>query len=158
MLVPHTGVKIENGTIARLQFHFWFNNDRSDGQVELSYEDLKVVKLKDDNRNGKDDLVTLLLNVLIRKNKGKWVTGKNNIGLVQYGRDQQKGVFNFWWKSLFSGVKSSFLDDRKVLAAQLKKREDVKETRVDIFLHLTTQQNFARARTESYLQKLFQLR
>lgn len=124
MLVPHTGVKIEKGTIARLQFHFWFNNDRSDGQVELSYEDLRVVKLKDDNRNGKNDLVTLLLNFLIRKNKGKWVTGKNNIGMVQYERDKQKGVFNFWWKSLFSGVKSSFLDDKSVLAARLKKRQE----------------------------------
>lgn len=124
MLAPPTGIRIEAGSIDQLRFNFWYNNDRSDGQVELSYKDLKIAVLKErNNALVKNEVVTFLLNMFIQKDDGRLVTGENNPGIVLYRREKTKGIFDFWWKSVLSGIKSSFLDDRKLLSKQVEEYE-----------------------------------
>ncbi|MBT1712292.1 DUF748 domain-containing protein [Fulvivirgaceae bacterium PWU5] len=121
VLQPQAGIKIESGVMSRLAFQFRFNDIRSDGSVDLSYHDLKVAGLRktkkkdrrkdrDKDKDGtlKNEFLSFALNTFIQDDAGKLFTGEKKTGTVLFYRDRKKAIFNFWWKSLFSGIKSSF--------------------------------------------------
>src|SRR5690606_4578410 len=73
MLIPTTQIKVESGDLKELRFAFSYNSVRSDGELELTYENLKLISFKDDSKtNGepeKDNLKTFIMNTFIfRKN------------------------------------------------------------------------------------------
>lgn len=121
ILQPQAKIKIESGVMTRLAFQFRFNDIRSDGSVDLSYHDLKVAGLRkpkkkdrkkdrDKDKDGtlKNEFLSFALNTFIQDDAGKLFTGEKKTGTVLFYRDRKKAIFNFWWKSLFSGIKSSF--------------------------------------------------
>ena len=140
MLTPSTNIKVETGNMNRLSFNFSFNNVRSDGSIELNYNDLKLVSFKDEQKDGKanksdgndlqkDNLKTFIMNTFIfRKNMDEKVPEEKRTGTVMFVRDNSRSVFNFWVKSLLSGLKSAYNLDKP--AAQKKKREEKKEERL----------------------------
>lgn len=118
MLTPSTQVKVESGNMKEMTFDFTFNAIRSEGEIELNYEDLKVVSFKDEAKQKgeepqKDNLKTFIMNTFIfRKNMDEDVPEDKRTGAVQYVRDDARSIFNFWVKSLISGLKSAYNLDK----------------------------------------------
>ena len=134
ILQPQAGIKIESGVMNRLAFQFRFNDIRSDGSVDVSYHDLKVAGLrktnkkdrkKDHDKDGtvKNELLSFALNAFIQDDAGKLFTGEKKTGTVLFYRDRKKAIFNFWWKSLFSGIKSSFNIENDKARGKKRKKE-----------------------------------
>ncbi len=110
ILRPQAKVEVESGTMMKLNFSFGFGEYRSDGAVDLSYKDLKITSLrkdKDKDKAVRNNLLTLAINTFIKDDAGQFVTGEKQTGIILFYRDRKKAIFNYWWKSLFSGIKSS---------------------------------------------------
>jgi hypothetical protein len=136
MVEPAANIRFESGTLNRLDFSFRYNDDVSDGEVSLNYQDLKLVSFRTDEqiekvgkkrRNRKktseelkrDNLKTFIINsFLVKKNMDENVPEEKRTGTVHFERDKVRSVFNFWWKSLFTGLKSAFNLDRAQAAAE----------------------------------------
>ena len=134
MLVPSTRIKIESGNMERLSFKFTYNEVRSNGEVELNYKDLKLTTFKDEEKTKgggleKDNLKSFIMNTfIIRKNMDEDVPEDKRTGAIAYVRDDSKSVFNFWVKSLLSGIKSAYNLDK--VEAKKSDREVKKEERL----------------------------
>jgi hypothetical protein len=103
-------VRIESGTLEGLTFNFNYNDKESSGKVTINYKDLKIDGLKKEKSTIINDLKTLLINTIIKNDKDKEVPLEKRTGTVDFERDRKRQIFNFWWKSLFSGIKSSVMD------------------------------------------------
>jgi hypothetical protein len=109
MLMPATGLSIESGKLDLMKFAFWYNDHHSDGELLLNYRDLKFQSL----RENKDDetvpnfVKTLLINAFIENDLDKNDPRPKHEGDIHFVRDQNKFIFNFWWKSLLSGLKAA---------------------------------------------------
>ena len=106
-LVPMAFVRIDEGEIMDMDFEINLNKKQSKGTVMLRYRDLKVSLLDKETseENFGDKLKSLLANTFAVKSSN---TGDDpRTGTINFERDPQKSVFNYWWKSLLSGLKSS---------------------------------------------------
>jgi hypothetical protein len=115
MLGPAAKARIESGIMTNLEFHFRYNSTRSDGTLELNYKDLKMSSLRKDKKERvRVSLVkTLLLNLfIIKKDMDEDVKDDKKTGTIQFYRNTKRSIFNYWWKSVFSGIKSAYNLDR----------------------------------------------
>jgi hypothetical protein len=133
MLVPATNIKVESGKMKELSFNFTFNAVRSDGELELNYENLKLITFKDSPDKGdaleKDNLKSFIMNTFIfRKNMDEDVPEEKRTGAVAYVRDDSRSVFNFWVKSVVSGIKSAYNLDKT--EAKMTGKKEKKEERL----------------------------
>lgn len=108
---PLAQVKFESGKLNSLDFQFEANNSNSNGFCEFRYENLKVItfntkKIKRPRFLSK--LENILVNTLIVR-KSNPLRGDFKEGKIQFTRDKKKSFLNFWWKSTFSGMKSTML-------------------------------------------------
>ncbi len=132
MLTPVTNIRIESGTMDKLSFDFSYNARRSNGEIELNYTDLKLVTFKEEEKSDghgmeKDNLKTFMMNTFVfRKNMDEKVPEEKRTGTVKYIRDDSRSIFNFWVKSVVSGIKSAYNLDKaeaKKTKKGLKKEE-----------------------------------
>lgn len=110
-------VRIESGQMHALEFDFNYNMNKSDGKVVLHYEDLKISSLRENNDNEQavSFFKTFLLNTfLIKKEMTKDMDKDKRTGTISFDRDQHRSLFNYWWKSVLSGVISAFNLDKLV--------------------------------------------
>jgi hypothetical protein len=149
MIEPLVKIRAESGHLNKLSFSFTYDNDLSQGELELNYIDLhlvtfrqeeKIEKIKerksrkkkkgkhddDEDRIMKDPLKTFVLNVIVRKNMDGDTPEEKKIGEISFERNKRRSVFNFWAKSMFSGIKSAYNID-KFEDSRLKKLLDKKE-------------------------------
>jgi hypothetical protein len=130
-------VKVETGVMRSLKFDFSYSDIESQGKVDLVYEDLKILTLKNkDDEQAVSHLKSLLLNtILIKKDVLGNISSDQRDGEIHFVRDQKRSVFNYWWKSIFSGVKSAFYIDKIITDgnAKKKKKGKVKEVLSRIF-------------------------
>lgn len=150
VLEPIANMQVESGILEDLSFQFNYDLDNSKGEVELNYHDLKLVSFKDDEklkkaeeRNKrrknsrdpedlrKDNLKTFIINAfIIRKNMDKNVPEDKRTGTVSFNRNPARSVFNYWWKSLFSGIKSAYnLDKFQPKDPKSNERKEEKKSR-----------------------------
>jgi len=106
-LVPMAFVRTDHGNILGMDFTMELNQEQSSGSVKLRYENLKVSLLK--KKSKKQDfgkkMVSFLANAIKIKSKN---TGEDlRMGTVKFERVERKSTFNYWWKSLLSGLKPS---------------------------------------------------
>jgi hypothetical protein len=115
MLGAAAKVKIERGTMTDLKFDFSYTLTKSTGKVELNYEDLKILSLREnkEQKQAISMIKTLLLNAfIIRKDMNEDVERDKRTGTIEFYRDQKRSIFNYWWKSVFSGIKSAYRIDK----------------------------------------------
>jgi len=125
MLGAAAKVKIKSGTMHELKFDFRYNPYRSDGEVELNYADLKIISLRENKKHEQATsfIKTLLLNTfIIKKKMDEDLPDDKKTGTVLFYRDTKRSIFNYWWKSLLSGIKSAY-DIDKLEAVAKKKAE-----------------------------------
>jgi hypothetical protein len=139
MVEPAANMEFESGVLNRIDFAFRYNDDASNGEVSLNYQDLKIVSYRTDEqidkvekkkRNRKkteeelrkDNLKTFIINAfVVRKNLDENVPEEKRTGEIGFERDKTRSVFNYWWKSLFTGIKSAFnLDKAQATVEKLK--------------------------------------
>ena len=111
MLVPAAKAKIEAGRMKSLNFEFTYNARNSKGTVELNYEDLRIQMLRSNGKNEEkvSKIKTLLLNTfVIKKNMDEDIGRDERTGVIDFQRDPRRSVFNYWWKSLLSGLKDAY--------------------------------------------------
>lgn len=126
MLGPAAKVRVESGTMTNFKFNFQYTPLHSDGTVELNYEDLKISSLRKNNKNEQavSLIKTLLLNTLIiKKDMDEDMTDDEKTGTVSFYRDRKKSIFNYWTKSLLSGIKSAYKLDKLQNALQGDKKK-----------------------------------
>ncbi|MGQ8338029.1 hypothetical protein ACUNWD_15870 [Sunxiuqinia sp. A32] len=101
-------ITIRSGQLNRFEFDFHANNTHSNGKLKFAYDDLKVniLSIKDgDTKESK--FASFLANSLMIKSKNP----RSKILLpdqIYYERDEKRSILNYWWKSVFSGVKNTF--------------------------------------------------
>jgi hypothetical protein len=103
-------LEIESGDIQKSTFSFTHDRLESRGQLYLNYKDLKIRLLEDEQKDFfhkiENRIMSRIVNsfVIISDNPKH---GKMRMGKIEYVRDPKKSIYNFWWKSMLSGVKSS---------------------------------------------------
>ena len=105
MAISAASAKIESGRTKTVAFNFYYNNDRADGDLIFEYENLKIVLLN--NNNSEKDIASFFANAVAIKKNNLQSTQSFNKGTVSFERDKKKSIFNYWWKSLQSGIKDS---------------------------------------------------
>jgi hypothetical protein len=144
ILEPVAQIRVESGYLHSLDFQFAYNDKHAQGEIALNYNDLKLTTFKEVNSKKndkeseaddeepemkKDGLKSFILNAfIIRKNMDEKVPEEKRTGIISFNRDPRKSVFNYWWKSVFSGVKSAYhidkLEERKAKKMLRKKNKD----------------------------------
>lgn len=106
-LEPLAFIRVDDGTIEGLEFKMTLTPQKATGDLSFRYEDLKISLLdKESNKEtfGKK-VISLLANTLKVKEDN---TGEDfETAEIEFERDKTKSVFNYWWKALLSGLKSS---------------------------------------------------
>jgi hypothetical protein len=120
MLGPAAKVRIESGVMTNLKFNFAYTMKRSDGLVEINYKNLKVSSLREkDDKAAISVVKTLVLNTfIIKKNMDENVDANDKTGTILFYRDTKRSIFNYWWKSVFSGIKSAYNIDKLPVASK----------------------------------------
>ena len=108
-------IRINRGTLKKLYFSVWADENKAEGEMRIFYKHLKISMLKRGSTSGKRRVVSFLANTIIHKNNPR--EGKPlRIGRIYFERETKKSFFNYLWKSLLSGIKSSIgLKKRKAV-------------------------------------------
>lgn len=109
MLIPAAFTQIESGWLQNLDFEFTYGNDQSEGIMNFEYENLKIHTLKKKNveKNPLQAVKTFIANTFVIKTDNLQSDKNFRQGEIQFERNKKKSIFNYWWKSLLSGFKSS---------------------------------------------------
>ncbi len=107
MLVPVVFIRASSGYIHSLDFNMHMTDDIAGGELTCHYEDLRIslIDRYSEDFSGSKGLESFLANTFVvkRDNHGSELRK----GEIKFERDRQKSVFNFWWKSLLSGLKDT---------------------------------------------------
>jgi|GEM_PF-5341976 len=109
MLENVASLKVNSGNARRLTFEVQADEEYADGFMRFYYRDLNVALLKRDakpKKSGKiKSLLTMFANVLVKSKNPRFLFVKR--GRIYTERDKSKSIFNYWAKTLLSGVKHS---------------------------------------------------
>lgn len=113
MIEPATKVSLKQGRMNGLFFDISANDLEGTGEVIIKYEDLEIEILDRDfgfDQNIFQRIGSFLANRLIIKSQNP---DKDELkkGEVYHLRDQHKFIFNYWWKLILSGLKSTLTGD-----------------------------------------------
>jgi hypothetical protein len=119
ILVPIARVEIRSGNLHEIKFDYQYNEYRADGELTMSYSKLDVASLvKDRKKDDVNKLLTLIIHAFIKKDLSK----NTDKGKILYYHDPERSTFNYWWKSILSGVKSLFGLDKIMDTSHSKKK------------------------------------
>jgi hypothetical protein len=99
--------RLEKGRVNRLHFAIRGTDSASEGEVAMSYEDIKVSMLRKDKDDGgydKKAVASLFANFIVKNSSPPDGPRTEN---VHFQRILNKSFFNLIWKTLFTGVKES---------------------------------------------------
>jgi hypothetical protein len=102
-------VKIDQGNLNHLKFHFTANNDRSSGVMVMKYQNLQVSMLNKHTMKQtgiKKNVISFVANEFIVKSDNTPKEGMR-AGKIHFKRPKTKSTWNYWWNSLLSGIKNS---------------------------------------------------
>jgi len=115
VLIPMANIRVESGQLNTLAFNFNYTDLVSKGQLEIDYDDLRIIGLNK-NKSSTNEVKTFLINVFVKKNNNT-LTKLKRVGEINIERDRKRFIFNVWWKSILDGLQSSIMagsDKRKV--------------------------------------------
>lgn len=132
--INSVGVKVKEGLINKMAFQFTANNIQSKGKVQLYYQDLNVALLKNADKTGElkeRKMINFVANSLIIPPQNPNENGEFYSATGGVEKHANKGIFNYLWKSLFSGIKDTFLKSYQLesLQSQLKENPDKELTK-----------------------------
>lgn len=111
ILETNAFVTIKRGTVKGADWSFVADNNKSVGQMEFLYSDLHLILLNHrtlEKAKGRDAILTFVLNSFaVRSNNPRRYLRNPIDGKIYQERDKEKFIFNYWWKTTFSGLKGS---------------------------------------------------
>lgn len=122
MLEPSLNIKFNGGKVNRMTFHFTGDNKKTDGWMEFLYNDLDVVLLKKEP-DKEWGFISWLANTVTLSNNP--APGRE-LKIVSIGceRDPNKGMINYVWRTLQSGMIHTILPINKF---QINKKQAEKK-------------------------------
>jgi hypothetical protein len=110
------------------------DNVKAIGRMALYYNDLEIkmtAKNMDAWTKMKAGVITLAANTYVRnENPGK--DGKLTEGMIYFERDTHKSIFNFLWKSIFSGIKSTIGINKDEQKEMKKEQKEMKKEQKEL--------------------------
>lgn len=105
MLEPNQGIGFEKGQINYVNFEAEIKGNITEGEMEASFNDLKLRVLHEDNQ-GKKGLTSMMSNILI-PNKSK----KKRRGKIHYISHSTDGFLKILWRGVRSGLTDTVLPE-----------------------------------------------
>jgi len=103
--------KVVSGQLTRLDVPLVYaNDDLSQGKLNFYYQDLSVSVVDKQQTcfsKLKTGVINWAANDLVISNNNPSKPGKMKTGVIQFNRNKQSSIFNFLWKSVLSGLKST---------------------------------------------------
>lgn len=124
MLRPATMVEIRSGVIDELSFDIKGNDIEGEGEVIMKYHNLAIdIRGKSyGKQNVFQRIGSFLTNKLVVRSENPNKKGELRKGAVYFKRDQSKFIFNYWWKLLLSGMRSTLTgEDEEALRKKADK-------------------------------------
>jgi hypothetical protein len=116
-IVPLTMIKIQSGTLKRMDFDISSNRSNGRGKVLVLYNNLKVSILKSDSAFDKlksRPIASLYANIFIVKHNNPDITGGTpRYFYVNEDRPAEMPFFKFTWQTLLAGLKPAAGLDKK---------------------------------------------
>lgn len=111
MLEKNAFVYATSGKIEKMNFSFTADNTKATGQLTMLYNGLDLAvknKRTDDTTAIKERIMSIIANKKALNSNP--VPGEEvRIGIIDYERDPEKFLFNYCFKSILSGIKSSLI-------------------------------------------------
>lgn len=110
MLEPEAKASLKSGVVNRLDFNIAGNDQEGTGELIIRYDNLELELLNKDfekDQNIFRKIGAFLANKIIIKSSNPNSKGDLKKGQVFFRREVHKSVFNYWWKLIFSGLKST---------------------------------------------------
>ena len=105
VVYPALGIRLKNGRLNGMEFNAQGNPHRINGDLVMYYKDLEIEL--DSKKDKENKSINWIANSFVKSsNPNK--KGRLIIGSMQYERDYSKGMGNFIWKSVQSGIVNSF--------------------------------------------------
>ena len=115
MLEKNAFVYAKSGRIDAMNFSFTANDTRAAGEMTLLYHGLSITvknKRKDDTSGIKEGISSLIANIKILN--ANPLPGKEiRRGVIENERDKERFLFNYCFKSILTGIKSSLTKEKK---------------------------------------------
>lgn len=103
-------VEIKSGSSEFLEFDFTHTDTYSTGEMKFAYNDLTVsyLKTQETDPDGFMNIMkSLFVNTFVIDRNNNFQTDKFRVGKIDFERDPEKSIFNFWSSSILTGFKSS---------------------------------------------------
>ena len=109
MLEPTVNISLKSGYIDSLHFKFDAGENVSNGWMRFIYNDLEIElpEEKGENHDFKDRLLVFLANNIILKSSNPSGNKPVRVVPIQYERNKQRFMFNYTWKTLYSGIRET---------------------------------------------------
>ncbi|AWW30935.1 hypothetical protein DN752_12795 [Echinicola strongylocentroti] len=110
MLRPATQVAARSGVIDEMTFDIKGNDIDGHGQLIMKYHDLAIDirgKSYGKGQNILQKIGSFLTNKLVIRSENPDQKGDLHKGTVYFKRNQSKFIFNYWWKLVLSGMRST---------------------------------------------------
>ncbi|MCL6258895.1 DUF748 domain-containing protein [Aquiflexum sp. TKW24L] len=110
MIEPEAKVGLKSGTVSRMDFNILANEYDGSGELIFRYENLEVELLNKDfeaDENVLRKIGAFLANRIVIKSNNPGKNGELKKGNVYFIREKHKSMFAYWWKLIFSGMKST---------------------------------------------------
>ncbi|MDO8929557.1 MAG: hypothetical protein Q7W54_11290, partial [Bacteroidota bacterium] len=107
VLEPLSLVSIRTGQVDQFSFNFTGDRKQSTGQLWFGYSDMRisVLELKDGNTK-ETKFASFIANSFLLKSRNP--RGRElEPDEINFQRDEKRSVLNYWWKSIFSGVRNT---------------------------------------------------
>jgi hypothetical protein len=126
MLEPAIKMKFNKGKLNRMTFNFTANDNISNGWMEFLYQDLDVELMKKDPEKDWGFVSNLANSMVLTSNPSK----EKDLKIVEIGyeRDKNKGIINYVWKTIQSGIVRTVLPIKKY---QINRKSDERKQRND---------------------------
>jgi len=115
MLRNHAFVNVQTGQVDVLKFNFTANNKKSTGKITLLYHGLHIAVLNkktDKSTALKERIISLIANIKVPESN-PLPNEEVRVGIIDYVRNPEKFLFNYCFKSILSGFKSSLVKNQK---------------------------------------------
>lgn len=111
MMGPSMNMNFKDGRVNRMTFDFSANDNNSNGWMEFLYEGLDVSLLKKDTGKEKGGISKIANSIMLSDNPAP---GKDLVTVeIGFERDKNKGIINYMWKTLQSGMVRTIMQQKK---------------------------------------------
>lgn len=119
-ILPAIGVKLVGGRLNGLSWEAIGNSTAMDGSFTMLYTDLEVELFKKDNSENK--ALSWIANTLV-KSSNPSKSGKTTVSTMHFERVPYKGIGNYLWKSIQSGIVNALVPTGKHESVKTEKEE-----------------------------------